>query len=126
MAVFIIQGFLSKVLIFVFASFITKKFPASTGVDDRLFDPNDIFLFQNYPNPVTNHSTFPFYLSHQAYVSFEVITLMGKKVIMLNQKEVVGYSSFTINITGLPDGIYFGVLRSENRQRTIRFLVNKN
>ncbi len=103
---------------------ITKKFPASTGVDDRLFDPNDIFLFQNYPNPVTNHSTFPFYLSHQADVSFEVITLMGKKVIVLNQEEVMGYSSFTINITGLPDGIYFGVLRSENRQRTIRFLVN--
>jgi hypothetical protein len=105
---------------------ITKKFPTQTGVDDRLFDPNDIFLFQNYPNPVINHATFPYYLPHKADVSFEVITLLGKKVIMLKQEKVMGNSSFTININGLPDGIYFGVLRSENRQRTIRFLVNKN
>lgn len=105
---------------------ITKKFPAPAGVDDNLFDPDDLILFQNYPNPVTNHSTFPIYLSHKANVSFEVMTLMGKKVIMLNQEEVMGYSSFTINISGLPEGIYFGVLRSENRQRTIRFLMNKN
>lgn len=86
-------------------------FNADTPVDS----PAGFTLFQNYPNPFNSGTTISFYLQAPQTVSIEVFKVDGGLAKLLGP---AGYSrglhKFSFESSGLPSGIYFYKIKTEN------------
>ena len=103
---------------------ITNKFPPSAGFDEKSVDSGKLIVYQNYPNPVIEKTTIPYYISGKSRVSFELINYLGEKVQYIQkQKEESGYNNFKIRCSGYTGGLYLGVIRAGKKTATIRIVV---
>ena len=85
-------------------------------------------LLQNYPNPVTDVTTFRYYLASQARVRLEVRDLSGKlvEVVINDQPMQDGTYEQRWNVQGLASGIYVAALYSNgNLVQTVKVNVSK-
>ncbi len=78
----------------------------------------------SYPNPFGNISTIEFYIPEPQWISTAVADKNGKMVV---QREPVvlsaGKKSLSLDASGLPDGVYFFILRGENFTKSQKLLV---
>lgn len=85
----------------------------------RYFDTKEAItdtLFQNYPNPFSSASTISFYLVEDSHVSIEVFYHDGKKIdTVISQEMPSGYHSFDWNGSGYARGIYYVLMRTNNK-----------
>jgi hypothetical protein len=85
-------------------------------------------LLQNYPNPVSDVTTFRYYLASQARVRLEVRDLSGKlvEVVINDQPMQDGTYEQRWNVQGLATGIYVAALYSNgNLVQTVKVNVAK-
>ena len=104
----------------------TEPFGGSGGVWRRLLTdfvtsveretrqiPSSFVLQQNYPNPFNPTTRIAFSVSHQAYVTLKVFTLLGVEVTTL-VSESLGPGNYTVdwNASALPSGMYLSRMPS--------------
>jgi hypothetical protein len=48
--------------------------------DDTVYDQSKVFLYQNYPNPADDHTTFRFYLPEEMSINLDIFDINGNQV----------------------------------------------
>jgi len=88
--------------------------------------PERIELFQNYPNPFNPSTSISFNLSSRSLVTLKVFDLLGKEVETIISKELsAGYYSQKWNASGIPSGVYFYQLQTQNYSITKKLILLK-
>lgn len=91
--------------------------------------PKDFILEQNYPNPFNPTTNISFRIPDSGKRKFTTLTIydvLGKVVaIPLSGNLQAGEHRVSFDASGLPSGIYFGVLVSENYKSTIKMSLLK-
>ena len=100
-----------------------------SSVDDEcpaLEMPSEYTLSQNYPNPFNPSTKIDFTLASAGRVTLKVYDILGSEVATLLQENLpAGKHSTVFNAAGLPSGIYFCTLRSNNVQITRKMTLIK-
>ncbi|NJK87694.1 MAG: DUF362 domain-containing protein [Bacteroidales bacterium] len=82
-------------------------------------------LLQCYPNPATSHIFFEYDLASPARVKAEIITLDGKKVeTLFERNDYTGNHQVNYSVENLPAGMYLMTLTVNRNTSTIKFQVN--
>lgn len=69
---------------------------------------SDKFRFQIFPNPFTNSITINYELTGKESVKTELFDIYGKSLKIVSQKEThAGQNTFKIDLSDLPNGVYF-------------------
>ena len=88
--------------------------------------PSEYKLEQNYPNPFNPSTTIQFAIPQQSFVRVEVFNVMGEKVSALVSETLSsGTYEYEWNAEGLPSGVYFYRLSTENYAQTKKLLLMK-
>ncbi|ALM50476.1 hypothetical protein AMR72_17235 [Flavobacterium psychrophilum] len=88
--------------------FFETEHDGSLGLDDKEIISQQNKLGQNYPNPVINSTTIPFYLLSTERVSIKLYSNDGKLIKEIaNETFGVGNNTFVFDADGLASGIYF-------------------
>jgi hypothetical protein len=82
-------------------------------IDNQI--PSDNKLAQNYPNPFNPSTTIQFALPKESFTRLEIYNALGEKVLTLVSENLkAGTYEYEWNAEGLPSGIYFYRLNTEN------------
>jgi hypothetical protein len=97
-------------------NFIILTGDSPTSVQDTKSNiPDQFELRQNYPNPFNPSTTIEFSLPKRADVQLVVYNILGKKIVELaNGSYEAGNYSIIFDAQGLPSGIYFYQLKTNN------------
>lgn len=83
-------------------------------------------LEQNYPNPFNPNTVISYHLPITSKVSLKVYNVLGKEITTLvNEELAAGEHKVEFNSTGLPSGIYFYQLSTENFIETKKMILMK-
>ena len=86
--------------------------------------PREIFLGQNYPNPVKNSTQISYGLSRQANVTLSVYNLRGQLIDEIERPNMEpGYHTVAYDMHDLRSGIYFYKLTVDGAEKDIHKLV---
>jgi hypothetical protein len=109
--------------------FICNFNPACiVSVDEQLASdqPEDYTLFQNYPNPFNPSTTIKYQISEQSFVTIKVYDVLGNEVATLvNEEKPAGVYEVEWNATGLPSGVYFYQLQTNDFLETKKMILMK-
>lgn len=95
---------------------ITKVEQSNDGVI-----PSEIVLYQNYPNPFNNQTEISYHLNQQTNIELSIQSILGQKILNIEEGiKSAGNHTIKFNSNGLVSGIYFCVLKTNNK-----ILVNK-
>lgn len=98
---------LSKLIKTVSNSFGEFILNITTGVNESLL-PKGYFVSNNYPNPFNPKTRIDFTLPKTSSIKVELFNLTGQRVRELKEKNMEsGISHIDIELSGLPNGIYF-------------------
>ena len=77
--------------------------------------PFEIFLHQNYPNPFNPSTKISYEIRSESFVVLGVYDLLGREIHrIVNERKLSGRYEEEWNAEGLPGGIYFIRIQSEN------------
>ncbi|MFH1297005.1 MAG: T9SS type A sorting domain-containing protein, partial [Bacteroidota bacterium] len=95
-------------------------FPVGTDKEQK----HAFHVSQNYPNPVTDHTTVNVHLTQSGTLGLEVTNLMGQRVETLSKGIcTAGNHYFTINTRGLCPGVYFYTVFFTDSKVTKKMIV---
>lgn len=105
----------------------TARWIPVTGISQISSEiPEEYKLFNAYPNPFNPSTIIKFDLPVNSQVTLKVYDILGKEVaVLINEKLNPGYYTFRWNAKGLPSGIYFYRIESENFKDAKRMLLLK-
>lgn len=81
---------------------------------------------QVYPNPFSSQFTIGFQLDGASDASITIFNHLGKQVKVVEKKQLTGMQEYTMDLNGLPAGMYFCVLKTESGTQTIKLVKMKN
>lgn len=105
-----------------------KRVGGGTDVKERQSSIPDRFsLHQNYPNPFNPQTTISYSLPRAGVVTLTVYNLIGRKITTLvnNERKAAGSHTVLFDAAGLPSGVYFYRLQTENYTETKRMALIK-
>jgi len=80
----------------------------TTGIFDRPAVNNSSTLGQNFPNPFSARTTFPYEMKKTGNVTFRLVDMAGKEIMTVNEgKRVPGQYTYDLDATNLANGVYF-------------------
>ncbi|MCE1189004.1 MAG: endonuclease [Ignavibacteria bacterium] len=83
-------------------------------------------LEQNYPNPFNPSTEINYTISKAGMVTLKVFDAIGHEVaVLVNSQVGVGSHTVTFNASGLPSGVYFYQIRTDNEILTKKMLLAK-
>jgi len=96
-----------------------------TGIDNEIAERSEtITLDQNYPNPFYPSTTVSYSIPSQSYVSLKIINAVGTEVATLvSEKLTAGNYSCNWDASGLPAGIYFCRMQTDNHFLTRKMVL---
>jgi hypothetical protein len=87
---------------------------------------NKILLLQNYPNPFNPATTIQFNLPEDSFAKLEIFNSVGERVsILIEDFLPAGINKFKWNVEGLPSGIYFYKLSTDDYMEMKKLLLMK-
>ena len=87
---------------------------------------NSFTLYQNYPNPFNPSTKINFSLPSSSYAALEIYNELGEKVgDLLNRELTNGNYEVEWDASGLPSGIYFYQLRTNEFVETKKMILMK-
>ena len=95
----------------------------TVGVDEELAD--NFWMKQNMPNPANGNTIIEYNIPLHGDIAFEVVNMVGQRVLYFNETKESGKHSINLNATELPDGIYYYSL-SYNGKRLVKKMVINN
>ncbi|MBK8946148.1 MAG: SMP-30/gluconolactonase/LRE family protein [Ignavibacteriae bacterium] len=88
--------------------------------------PTKIMLYQNYPNPFNPTTKIKYNIPKFSYVTLKIFNLLGNEVKTLQKGFLQpGSYSVTVNSEGLPSGIYFYRLDTEDNSLIKKLVILK-
>ncbi len=97
-----------------------------TGIAQQNLSGNASDLGQNYPNPFTNSTIFPYQIQKTGNVSFRVMDIAGKELRVINEGVLSpGKYNLEIHSNQLKNGIYFLQMKSEQGVITRKMVVTQ-
>jgi len=104
-----------------------------TGIDgDDLFNENAGENIISAPNPFNNSTNLRITLEKDSQISFSIYSIHGELVNSIINDEYYTKGTYKFiwegnNMDGnqIPNGIYFGVLQSDNQTKTIKLILSK-
>ena len=97
---------------------------APSGINTQLSD-NRITLYL-YPNPATTNIDFTYSISENSEVELSLINILGHEVaILTNETRIKGTYKESFDCSNLADGVYYGILKANNKIITKKFIVLK-
>jgi hypothetical protein len=106
----------------VYARFVS---PLPTGVIDRAhLTPDNISLYQNYPNPLNPSTTISYSLPQRSQVTLTVFNALGQQVALLVDGETsAGFHDVRFDATGLASGVYLYRLQAGEYVETRKLIL---
>ncbi len=104
-----------------------KQYGTIVNVEnDRIKIPNDIILYNNYPNPFNPTTVIGYKLPVTGYVTLRVLNLLGREIVTLvNKEELAGKHEVKFDGSGLASGIYFYQLITGKTTNTMKMILQK-
>ena len=97
---------------------------AITGIFDNHTNENNVSLSQNYPNPFSYSTTFPYQVKNSGDVTFRILDILGKEVEVINEgTKTPGSYTLEVKSNSLRDGIYFIQMTTNNQTSTRRMVI---
>jgi len=97
----------------------------SNFIDGVDLTAKSAWVGQNYPNPSTGSTVIDYDLPAAEEVSFSVMDLTGRKVMVENQGMMsAGKHNFTLKTSNLEAGVYFYTLQAGSFTQTKQMVVN--
>jgi hypothetical protein len=99
-----------------------------TSIDDEynFAKPSAFQLLPNYPNPFNPTTTIKYQIPELSFVTIKVYDALGNEVITLvNEEKPIGNYEVEFSATGLPSGIYFYQLKTNNFTQTKKMILLK-
>jgi len=98
----------------------------ATGIEKEKETPTDFRLLQNYPNPFNPSTTISFSLPKDQTVSLIIYDVLGGHVqTLVNKYLPLGYYSLKFDSAGLPSGIYFYRIQTEQFTHVKKMILTK-
>ena len=86
--------------------------------------PKEYTLYQNFPNPFNPSTTIKYYLPEKGNIAITVYDVLGKQVAQLvDGFQYIGEHSVTWNAEGMPSGVYFYRVSTNNFSETKKLLL---
>jgi hypothetical protein len=105
---------------------ILKKESVTDINDIRNIISNHYYLQQNYPNPFNPSTTIQFSIPEQSFVKLEIFNSLGEKAAALVSEELnAGNYKYEWNAEGLPSGIYFYRISTNNFSEMKKMILLK-
>lgn len=94
---------------------------------DRLIDTDGVFeLSQNYPNPANTQTKIELEIIEKGKTHFYLIDTQGNIIKEYINKEIpAGRYEIELNLKGIPNGVYFYILETENMYDTKKIIINQ-
>jgi parallel beta-helix repeat protein len=99
------------------------KVLACSGINDS--ENDKLWLGQNMPNPTSADTKFEYYLPSDGDVTIEVINLLGQTVYNSTMNKTNGKHTHILDVSTMPDGIYYYSLTFKGNRLVKRMVVNK-
>ena len=97
-----------------------------TGVLNESLVPDKFILMQNFPNPFNPTTIIQFETTHKTFISLKIFNVLGNEIATLvNEEKPVGIYNIEWDAKGLPSGIYFCQLNTNNYNKSIKMLLLK-
>ncbi len=88
--------------------------------------PKRYELYQNYPNPFNPQTTIKYDLVKSGMVELNIYNVLGQKVLSLvNKNQSAGSHSITFNVSNLPSGLYYYILKVEKFSKIKKMILLK-
>lgn len=98
--------------------------PNITSVNKERYLITGYSLSQNYPNPFNPVTTIEYSIPVSSFVEIKLYDMLGSEIALLvSEEKTVGRYSVNFNAEGLPSGIYFYKLISNNFTDTKKLIV---
>ena len=105
---------------------ITVTSPVSVDDNNEELFPTEYSLEQNFPNPFNPSTTINFSVPEASFVSLKIFNVLGEEVETLVAKDLnAGNYKYGWNALGLPSGIYFYKLQTDNFTETKKMILLK-
>jgi hypothetical protein len=106
------------------------KFPVRiltlTNTNEDSKQPEEFILYQNYPNPFNPSTKIQYQISSISYVNLKVYDVLGNKVAnLVNEEKYPGKYEISFDGTGLPSGIYYYRIESNDLSQTKKMILLK-
>ncbi len=97
----------------------------SVGLKDKGISGN-IFLGQNFPNPVTGLTSIPFNLCKGGMAEIDLCDLFGRKILTIASANFKsGLNIVNVDLSGLPAGTYFYRLKQAQEIKTKVLVISR-
>ena len=97
--------------------------PITTGTS-QLFENNDAFLYQNYPNPFSHKTSLSYHLSSSGFVELNVYNIHGQRIkCLVSEIQPAGTYILELDMTGFESGLYICKLQTNTGVEQIIKLV---
>ncbi len=98
----------------------------TTGIHASPYNYEAMALFQNMPNPFKDKTLIPFKLAEKGKTTLELFDMAGNLVRTVIKGEIRSAGNHCINLTseGIPAGMYYYVLRSNNYSQTKKLVIH--
>ncbi|MEZ4959369.1 MAG: alpha/beta hydrolase-fold protein [Saprospiraceae bacterium] len=106
----------------------------SSGCEGVVSETNDldrpsssIELFQNFPNPVSSVTNIAFEIPERGVINIDIFDAFGKRIKRLLSEEFpAGKHEIQMEVTDIPDGVYYYQLENDAHIQTKKLIVLKN
>ena len=105
---------------------ILKLDPALVNVEDEVTSLTQFILHQNYPNPFNPSTNLQYAIGSRQFVTLKVYDVLGNEIATLvNEEKQAGSYNVEFDGFGLPSGIYFYRLKTNNKIQTKKMVYLK-
>ena len=95
-------------------------------LSEENINPNQFYLYQNFPNPFNPTTTIKYEIPERSFVSIRVFDVLGNEITTLvNEEKPAGGFKVEFNGANLPSGIYFYILTAGEYNSTRKFILLK-
>ncbi len=111
--------------VLIFAGDTLFQQPVSVGNEINLL-PKEFYLDNPYPNPFNPTTIISWQLATQGHVTIKIYDILGKEILTLvDEERPAGRYKIKFNAGGLPSGVYFYQLQTENYVDTKKMILIK-
>ena len=101
----------------------TLNISIGTGINE--INNKSFLLAQNSPNPASTNTNIEYNLVTAGNVKVELINLLGEKLMLKTFIAEIGKNNFVLDVSGLPNGIYYYSMEFKGKKQFKKLLVSK-
>lgn len=94
--------------------------------EDNTSNTQEIANWNIYPNPTTSNLNVDFHLKEETTTDISIFDTTGKQVHQEQHNGVQGQNNVQLNLSSLPNGIYYVKMNNEAFHKTERIVIQKN